>query len=97
MQHLLRHGNKPKRSSIFVLPGGGGSNLLTGDQLLSDFRKWLLPPDPSINHNSARRAVYKGTTTWFTQGSSFKEWKATGSLLWINGKCASIQLCLWRG
>jgi hypothetical protein len=43
-----------------------------------------------INHNSARRVVYRGTTTWFTQDARYKEWKATGSLLWVHGKCASF-------
>ena len=27
-----------------------------------------------------------GTASWFTQGITFQEWKATGSLLWIHGK-----------
>ena len=48
--------------------------------------KWLSPPDPSINFNTARNIKHKGTTVWFTQGDVFTDWKKSGSLLWINGK-----------
>ena len=48
--------------------------------------KWLSPPDPSINFNTARNTKHKGTTVWFTQGDVFTDWKKSGSLLWINGK-----------
>jgi hypothetical protein len=90
MRQILRAVNRPKRSSILIPAGGASLNLLTGDQLLRDFREWLSPPDPSINQKSSRRVIYKGTTTWFTQGTFFKEWKSTGSLLWVNGKCTYI-------
>ena len=49
------------------------------------FQNWLSPPDPSINHNIARKAHHKGTTSWFFQGSIFKQWKSS-PLLWIHGK-----------
>jgi len=49
-------------------------------------RNWLSPPNPSINHNIACSAHHDGTATWFINGSSFKEWKLTGSLLWVHGK-----------
>ena len=48
--------------------------------------KWLSPPDPSINYNTARDAHYEGTAVWFAQSNTFKDWKASGSLLWIHGK-----------
>ena len=47
--------------------------------------KWLSPPDPSTNHNIARKAHHKGTASWFFQGSIFKQWKSS-PLLWIHGK-----------
>jgi hypothetical protein len=56
-----------------------------GDQLQETFRRWLSPPDPSTNHNIAREAHHDGTASWFIQGDTFKEWKTTGSLLWIHG------------
>ena len=65
----------------------GDSNLLSGDQLLGVFRQWLSPPDPAINHKTARRILHSGTTRWFTETNRYKEWKATGSLLWVHGKC----------
>ena len=50
-----------------------------------NFRRWLSVPDPWINHNVARKAYHRSTATWFMQGNIFKEWKSTGSLLWIHG------------
>lgn len=55
-------------------------------ELRRDVINWLSPPDPSVNHNIARKAHYKGTATWFFQGGIFKEWKSSPSLLWIHGK-----------
>jgi len=46
------------------------------------------PPNPSVNHNVARDTHHDGTATWFTQGSTFEEWKKNGSLLWIRGNRA---------
>jgi hypothetical protein len=48
-------------------------------------KNWLSPPDPSTNHNIARKAHHKGTTSWFFQGSIFRQWKSS-PLLWIHGK-----------
>ena len=48
-------------------------------------RTWLSPPDPSINHQNARKTRHEGTATWFIQGTKFREWKNNGSLLWIYG------------
>ena len=48
-------------------------------------KNWLSPPDPSTNHNVARKAHHKGTTSWFFQGSIFRQWKSS-PLLWIHGK-----------
>ncbi|KAI0284495.1 hypothetical protein BC826DRAFT_1055924, partial [Russula brevipes] len=63
-----------------------GSSILADNQLRQDLRKWLSPPDPSTNHNIACGAHHEGTAAWFFQGSLFREWKSTGSLLWIYGK-----------
>ncbi|KAH9955565.1 hypothetical protein BC827DRAFT_871171 [Russula dissimulans] len=63
-----------------------GIKRLERDQLQKDIRNWLSPPDPSINHNIARKDHHDGTASWFIEKSSkFKEWKSNGSLLWING------------
>ena len=62
------------------------SSILIGNQLRQDLRRWLSPPDPSTNHNIACSAHHEGTATWFFQGNFFKEWKSSGSLLWIHGK-----------
>jgi hypothetical protein len=58
----------------------------TGNQLRRELRRWLSPPDPSINHNLARKVQHSGTATWFTESNLFKQWRSTSSLLWICGK-----------
>jgi len=60
------------------------------DQLRELVRKWLLPLDPSINHNIARRAYRSETATWFIQGAVYNRWKTGGSVLWIHGKRSSL-------
>ena len=60
--------------------------ILVGDQLEDKSRQWLSPADPSSNYNIACGAHHDGTATWFIQGTAFREWEVTGSLLWIHGK-----------
>jgi len=60
--------------------------VFAGDQLQDKSRQWLSPVDPSSNYNIARKAYHDGTATWFIQGTTFREWEATGLLLWIHGK-----------
>jgi len=38
-----------------------------------------------MNHNTACEIHHDETATWFIQGSTFREWKENGSLLWIRG------------
>ena len=52
-------------------------------------KNWLSSPDPSTNHNIARKIHHKGTTSWFFQGSIFKQWKSS-PLLWVHGKRTSL-------
>jgi hypothetical protein len=54
--------------------------------LRQDSAEWLSPPDPSINYNIARDSHHKDTAQWFTESSTFRDWKESGSLLWIHGK-----------
>ncbi|KAI0271193.1 hypothetical protein BGY98DRAFT_1100336 [Russula aff. rugulosa BPL654] len=60
-------------------------------------QNWLSPPDSSTNHNIARKAHHKGTTSWFFQGGIFEEWKRSSSLLWIHGKPGSGKSVLCSG
>ena len=76
--------------------GHAGSIALTGNQLRQDLRRWLSPQDPSTNHNISWNAHHTGTTTWFFEGSTYKEWKSTtgsDSLLWIHGKRVPVPFC----
>ncbi|KAI0271929.1 hypothetical protein BGY98DRAFT_1179309, partial [Russula aff. rugulosa BPL654] len=70
---------------------------LTESLQQENLREWLSPPDPSINHNIARKAYHKGTASWFFQGGIFREWKSSPSLLWIHGKPGSGKSVLCSG
>ena len=72
--------------SYLVGRSGSTSGIHTGDQLRQNFAKWLSPPDPSVNYNTARDKQHRGTAVWFIESSTFREWKKTGRLLWIRGK-----------
>ena len=90
IQQTVDDVDQVKRSSSMerIRAGHAGSIISTGNQLRQDLRRWLSPPDPSTNHNFACNAHHKGTATWFFEGTTYKEWKSTGSesLLWIHGK-----------
>jgi hypothetical protein len=58
----------------------------TGNELCKDLRKWIAPPDPSVNYNAASGAHHEGTAAWCTEGNTLANWKTSGSLLWIHGK-----------
>jgi hypothetical protein len=57
----------------------------SGDRLRENIQKWLSPPDPSNNHNTACEAHHTGTAAWFLEGPVYNEWKETGSFLWTHG------------
>jgi uncharacterized protein YoxC len=69
----------------------------TGNMIQKELRTWLSPPDSSIDHNTARETQHGGTTTWFIQSTKFREWKNTGSLLWINGNRTLLSPILPHG
>ena len=64
----------------------GAAQTLTVDLSRQDFVEWLSPPDPSVNYNIARDTHHTGTALWFTESSTFRNWKVSGSLLWVYGK-----------
>ena len=70
----------------FISAAHGLLHTISETQLRENIHKWLSPPDPSTNHKIACDTYNKKTATWFFQGSIFREWKSTGSLLWIHGK-----------
>jgi hypothetical protein len=57
---------------------------LERSQLQEKLRTWLAAPDPSINHNIACKTQHGGTARWFI-GSTFRDGKKNGSLLWVHG------------
>ena len=57
-----------------------------GAQIEQDILKWFSPPDPSTNYNIACETQSEGTATWFLEGTKFKKWLLSDSLLWIHGK-----------
>ena len=79
--------DEEKRSySYLTAVDSRGLFILTESKLREKSRKWLSPPDPSTNHNIARKAHHKGTASWFFEGGIFDEWKSSPSLLWVHGK-----------
>ena len=62
------------------------SDRFTGNHFRDSLLRWLSPPDPSINHNTASKVHHIGTAQWFLQGSIFSQWKSTDPFLWIHGK-----------
>ena len=61
-------------------------SILSESLLREKSRKWLVSPDPSTNHNIARKAHRKGTSSWFFQSRIYEQWKSSSSFLWIHGK-----------
>jgi hypothetical protein len=87
VQRSANTANEEKRSYFdLTAVDSQGLFILTESQLQEKLQKWLSPPDPSTNHNIARKAHHKGTASWFFQGGIFEEWKSSSSLLWIHGK-----------
>ena len=64
------------------------SCIISENQLRENIHRWLSPPDPSANHNTACGTHHKKSATWFFEGKIYQEWKSKGSLLWIHGKRA---------
>ncbi|KAI9449035.1 hypothetical protein BJY52DRAFT_1228000 [Lactarius psammicola] len=62
---------------------------LNRSEIRKDLRKWVAPPDPSVNYNAASGAHYEGTAEWCTKGNTVAGWKTSGPLLWIHGKPGS--------
>jgi hypothetical protein len=63
-----------------------GLFILTENLLREKSKNWLSPPDPSTNHNIARKAHHKGTASWFFQSRIYEQWKSSPSFIWIHGK-----------
>ena len=48
--------------------------------------EWLKAPDPSSNHNAARKKWQATTGEWFTNSRDFAQWKTVpNSFLWLHG------------
>ena len=48
--------------------------------------RWLSSPDPSTNHNRARRSRQENTGSWFLESKTYAHWQEQKSLLWLHGK-----------
>ena len=101
MQDIASQINKSQRE-LYPITDIINRNIETplGDNSQRDARKWLSPPDPWENHDTARESHHKGTSRWFVQSKTFAEWKSSGpnSLLWIHGKrgCPSPARICWK-
>jgi hypothetical protein len=61
------------RSSSLTANNHESLSSLTGNELRKDLRKWISPPDPSVNYNTASKAHHTDTATWCTQGDTFAD------------------------
>ncbi|KAH9165412.1 hypothetical protein EDB89DRAFT_2076826 [Lactarius sanguifluus] len=84
---LIVNGGNERNAAIERIANSVGD--MNRNQLRRDLRKWLSPPDPSINYNTACGAHHNGTATWFTRCDAFNGWGASGGLLWVHGKPGS--------
>ena len=50
-------------------------DLYTVVELRQKINQWLAAPDPSSNHNTARKKRQPTTGKWFTKGKEFADWK----------------------
>ncbi|KAF8483882.1 hypothetical protein DFH94DRAFT_819972 [Russula ochroleuca] len=66
---------------------------LERSQLQEKLRTWLAAPDPSI---IACKTQHGGTARWFIQGSTFRDGKKNGSLLWVHGNPGAGKSILWE-
>ncbi|KAN0127985.1 hypothetical protein V8E53_014162, partial [Lactarius tabidus] len=62
---------------------------LNWNELRQELRKWIAPPDPSVNFNAASCAHLEGTTAWCTKWNVLADWIKSGSMLWVHGKPGS--------
>ena len=84
---LVDAADEEKRSYSHLIVVDSVSLCTFTESLLREKLKWWLsPPDPSKNHNIARKAHHKGTASWFFKSRIYKEWKSSPSFLWIHGK-----------
>ena len=103
MQDIASEINKSQRELLFPIIDTIKRKLrlrrcIVGEKLLRDARKWLAPPDPWENHNSARESHYKDTSSWFIHGNAYEEWKSSvsNSHLWIHGKRACLSISCFQ-
>ena len=75
---------------LITMPGR--PHTVLGEGVLQKVKKWLSPPDPSTNYNIGLRDLYEESATWFLDSLIFQEWHSTGSLLWIDGKRAFVEV-----
>ena len=84
---LVDAADEEKRSYFnYLAVGSLNLSILTEDLLREKSKQWLSSPDPSKNHNIARKAHHKGTASWFFRCRIYEEWKSSPSFMWIHGK-----------
>jgi hypothetical protein len=59
---------------------------LISDELRRTIHLWLSAPDPSSNHNDARKKHQPTTGLWFIKDNKFEQWKCKlNSFIWLHG------------
>ncbi|KAF8259339.1 hypothetical protein EI94DRAFT_1030402 [Lactarius quietus] len=70
-----------------------GINTIKRDLFQREAQTWFSSPNPSDNHDIARKAYRSGTAVWFAQGRTFERWMKKGSLMWIYAGSGKSILC----
>jgi hypothetical protein len=93
MQDIVNEINESQREPLpIITSSSGNTDYVIGKKILRDARKWIHPPDPWENHNTARESHHRGTSTWFVEGDAYTKWKSSrdssgsNSHLWIHAK-----------
>ncbi|KAL8668405.1 MAG: hypothetical protein Q9168_006962 [Polycauliona sp. 1 TL-2023] len=61
------------------------TSLIHDDNRYKKMFEWLGVPEPSINHNAARKKWVKTTGDWFLQSQRYANWRSTPhSLIWLH-------------
>jgi hypothetical protein len=56
------------------------------DPAIHEWIRWINAPYPSVNFNAAYERMTEGTGMWSMQNPKLIDWKASGGLLWLQGK-----------
>lgn len=88
IKKILETIEKEKGTLILILQADVRDSVceIVRDENFDRVIRWLSSPDPSSNHNSARKKCERTTGDWFIESQDFESWTTqTASSLWLYG------------